>query len=315
VLCYLSVPGEHFFITNAISNEKGELNFIVRNVYGPAELIAQANHADSTIQIELLNAYSEKKPVNSLPEFLLRENWKDQLNDRHFNVQISHYFSPDSLQQLYLPSSIDTIAFYGKPDMSYPLDEYTRFPTMEEVMREVIAEVRVQKKGDQFEYRVLNTPFHSHFDSDPLLLFDGVPVFNTSKILKFDPLKVKRIDVMARRYFWGNLINNGIVSYSTYNGDLAGFELDPGVLVMDYNGLQVKREFYAPAYPTQEQSLNREPDRRTVLSWMPSVLTDSLGKRQLSFYTSDVPGHYAVKVQGINKQGGSGSKLILIEVK
>ncbi|WP_155800444.1 hypothetical protein [Pontibacter sp. BAB1700] len=45
--------------------------------------------------------------------------------------------------------------------------------------------------------------------------------------MAFDPLKVKQLDVIASRFFHGPLAYEGLVSYQTYTGDLAGFDLDP----------------------------------------------------------------------------------------
>ena len=43
--------------------------------------------------------------------------------------------------------SIDTLAFYYEPYKTYLLDNYTRFTTMEEVLREYVVEVNVGKEG------------------------------------------------------------------------------------------------------------------------------------------------------------------------
>ena len=95
---------------------------------------------------------------------------------------------------------------------------------------------------------------------------------------------------------------DGIVSYSTYKDDLEGYQLDPNSLVIEYEGLQLKREFYSPQYETAQQALGRIPDYRDVLYWSPSVETIN-GKRDISFYTSDVPGKYTVLIQGISGSG------------
>jgi len=56
-------------------------------------------------------------------------------------------------------------------------------------------------------------------------------------------------------------------------------------------------------YETAAQSGSRIPDLRNLLSWSPDILTDEQGRKQLSFYTSDLPGHYAVVIQGISATG------------
>lgn len=194
------------------------------------------------------------------------------------------------------------------------MDDYTRFVTMEEVMREYVAEVRVRKQQELYHFQVLNSPYKVFFENDPLLLLDGVPIFDIGKIVSFDPLKIKKIDVVTQRYYSGALVNYGIVSYKTYNGDLGGFQLDPAALVVEYEGLQLSREFYSPIYTAGNAQQNRLPDFRNVLYWSPEISTDKQGKAQLSFFTSEIPGTYAVFVQGITTGGSAGSSVITFSV-
>jgi uncharacterized protein YfaS (alpha-2-macroglobulin family) len=78
------------------------------------------------------------------------------------------------------------------------------------------------------------------------------------------------------------------------------------VLILKYDGLQLQREFYSPVYGSQEQVGSREPDFRNLLFWSPEVNTNASGKKQISFYTSDVKGKYVVVVQGITADGKAG---------
>jgi hypothetical protein len=314
VKSFLSVPAEKFHVANAVSNKDGKAAFVIKNIYGPGELILQTDSNSNRYRTELLNSYTEKNESLFFTRFYLPENWKNQLAYHNINTQLFNAFQPVHFQQFAIPAVRDTNVFYGNPDKKYLLDDFTRFPTMEEVMREFIAEVRVRKEKDDFHYEVLNIPYQSHFDSDPLVLIDGVPVYNINKIVSFDPLKIKKVEVVARKYFWGNTVNNGIVSYTTYNGDLAGFELDPDAVILEFQGLQLKREFYHPDYSTADKRSSRLPDARNVLCWMPNVELKE-GKKEVSFYTSDVSGTYAITVQGINASGFSGSNTILISVK
>jgi hypothetical protein len=105
----------------------------------------------------------------------------------------------------------------------------------------------------------------------------------------------------------------GIFSFTTYKGDLGGVELDPHAVVIDYEGLQLHREFYAPAYDTEAQSASTIPDFRNLLYWTPSVVTQDKGG--LFFYTSDQGGKYVGVVQGITPKGDPGVQYFTFEVK
>ncbi len=133
--------------------------------------------------------------------------------------------------------------------------------------------------------------------------------------MAFDPLKVKKLEVMTRKYYFGHSSFLGIVSYTTYRGNLAGFEVDPKSLSLDYEGLQQRREFYSPKYENREQRESRLPDQRNLLFWNPTITTDKNGKYQIEFYTSDIIGNFQIVVEGITKNGLAGGATSSFKVK
>lgn len=226
-----------------------------------------------------------------------------------------HYAYREAEKNKIIPPHSDTLTFYRIPNHRYYLDDYTRFGVMEEVMREYVAPVMVRKRKDDFYFYVLNKRTNEMFTQGPLVLLDGVPVFDVNSIIAFDPLKVWRLDVISSRYYYGKLSFMGIVSYSTYTGDLAGFPLDKRAWVTEYEGLSWQREFYSPVYETEEQIDSRIPDNRTLLYWAPDVTTDSKGQAELTFYTGDLPGTYLINVQGLTSDGMPGTTNLTFEVE
>jgi len=84
---------------------------------------------------------------------------------------------------------------------------------------------------------------------------------------------------------------------------------------MEYEGLQYQREFYSPVYETQEQVSSRLPDFRNVLYWSPNVQTNTQGKTEFNFFTSDLKGKYVAIIQGVDRSGRVGEKSITFDVK
>jgi hypothetical protein len=174
---------------------------------------------------------------------------------------------------------------------------------MEEVLREYVAGVNVAVRGGTKMIKVFNPFMHNFYSEGPLVMIDGVPLANPHAIFSYDPLKVKKLDLVLNRYVFGNALFSGVVSYSTYNGTFDAFELDPEVVGVDYNGLQLQREFYAPVYETKEQIASRLPDLRTTLLWKPDITIGKEGRISLQFYSSDRSGEYVFVLQGINSNG------------
>jgi hypothetical protein len=189
VVTYLSIPGSRFALHAAQSNEKGIVRFDVQRFYGNAEMILQTNSgSDSLLRIEMLNPFSERYSTWQGAPFELPATWADQLVFRSRNAQVHNEFVASKRQPFVSPVFPDTTAFFGVPDNKYFLDEYTRFITMEEVMREYVKEVHVRKQKDHFHFDVQNIPYQQFFDNDPLVLLDGLPVFDINRIMAMDPL-------------------------------------------------------------------------------------------------------------------------------
>jgi hypothetical protein len=195
---YLSVPNINFEFASALSDSTGQLKFLLKHL----------DHASS----------------------LLFQTDPDIANDLH--VEPDDPFAGKNFADYFAG---DTIPFYGVPDKRYLLDDYTRFPTMEEVLVEYVPEVKLMKSRNEVHFEVMNIPYKNYFESNPLVLLDGVPVFDLKKLMALDPLKIKKLDVIARKYYYGSLSCNGIVSFTSYEGDLAGYEPGENATVATYH--------------------------------------------------------------------------------
>lgn len=313
---YLSVPGTRTQFTSSYCDESGHVKFELKDFYGAQEIIVQTNpQEDSTYRIDIANPFSERYSAWQLPYFNLPRADSVELMDKSIATQVLNRYAGQRLKQFGFPAGIDTSLFYYKADHSYLLDDYVRFTTMEEVMREYVVLMLVQRKAGHFHLPIFDLPNNDFFQSDPLILLDGVPVFNIDSLMVLDPLRIRKLETVQRRYFLGNVNFGGIMNWTTYKGDLAGYILDPHATVVDYEGLQLEREFYSPSYATDEQAASHLPDFRNVLYWAPALQTDAMGKGQLDFYSSDIPGKYVVVVEGLSPDGTAGSGSMEFEVQ
>ena len=314
---FLSVPGTRTQFTSAFTNEDGQVHLELRDFYGGQEIIVQTDPTrDSTYRIDIQNPYSENY-TNDRPfaPYRLPQLDSGVLGDRDLAMQVLNRYGGEKLKKFHLPAIADTTLFYYRPDFSYLLDDYTRFTTMEEVMREYVTMMLVQRRGGHFHLPLFELAYGQFFEMDPLILLDGVPVFNIDSLMAMDPLKVKRLHTLQHKVFMGSTYFPGIMNWTTYKGDLGGYILDPHATVVDYEGLSMQREFYDPLYPTPEAAATHLPDFRNVLYWTPSVPLGAGGKGGLSFYTSDLPGKYLVVAEGLTADGSAGTGIASFEVK
>ena len=313
VLTYLSVPGSRVQLYSCRSDSNGVVRFYTNDFYGANEIVLQAqSDANAGYNVEIINSFADKFSQENLPPFHIRENMKSLLTDYSTGMQVQNNFNGKKLKEFYTPV-IDSSAFYGVPDKQYKLHDYTRISTMEEVLREYVYEVLVRRQKENFRL-IMADGDNKIFLDDPFTLFNGVPVLDPNKIMKYDPLKVKEIDVVKSRHFFGPLVLNGIVNFITYEPDPSTLS-DLNAVILAYDGIQYQREFYSPVYENPEQLSSRIPDFRSVLYWSPNIHTDSQGKAEINFFTSDMKGKYFVVLQGINADGRVGENFISFEVK
>jgi hypothetical protein len=321
---YLSVPGRRVQLRVCVSDSKGLVHFEMKDFYGPNQIVLQTNsEVDSIYRVEIFSPFSEKAQAIKVPGFVSSGMQNEALADRNIHMEVQNTYHQNKLMQIE-KHVVDSVPFYFHPTKTYILSDYVRFTTMEEVLREYVLEINVRKNGSQYRFGTFNAPgfalrdmqyAETIFEKNPLVLLDGVPVFDMNKIIAYDPLKVEKLEVVAQKYHYGTVTAEGIASFTTYKGNLEGFKLNPHDIVLDYEGLQQKRVFYSPEYATEDQRTSRSPDFRELLFWAPQINTDENGKAQLSFYTGDIPGKYAVVVQGLSPDGLAGSYNFTFEVK
>ena len=231
------------------------------------------------------------------------------LKERMIETQIAGSYGWTDQGGFNVRKADDSTAFFGKPDRRYFLDDYVRFKTMEEVLREYVQEVFVRKSGDQYSFQVTDVVNGGTFSEAPLVLLDGIPFRDANLVMKIDPLKIETISILGRRYQIGNQQFSGIIVLQTYDGSLEGIELPKDLLLADHAGLRIPRFFRTPPADA------KQPDLRQLLYWNPRQPVDQAGRGVIDFRTSDVPGIYRAEWSLMDSQGRLGSGHIYFIVR
>ncbi len=166
-------------------------------------------------------------------------------------------------------------------------------------------------------------------NSTPLFLVDGVPLisevkmnmpdqvtqnseFNENRIsevlekVKSIPLgDIEKVEILKspeNLAMFGTEGANGVVAIYTRHGKVKNTNpLTKGLLERKIAGYASYKKFYSPKY-TPENKNNPAPDYRTTLFWDSEISTQN-GLAELSFYTSDQTGRYAIFVEGVTNKG------------
>jgi hypothetical protein len=313
VLVNAYIIGDRAKISTGISNERGEVRFIFPIVYDDSKIVfSVAGQQEKLYKLEMEEEFESTAAI-AFPCMQLNESMRSDLEARMLAKNVTQGFYTDSTS-LYSPVDLDTTDFYGKPDARYMLDDYVRFPDMKEILLEFVPEVRVKNpEGENPSIQVLNDPYKAYFTQNTLVLLDGVAIKNVKELFAMDPLLLRSIDVVSRKYFLGVLQFNGIVHYKSYKKDLAGFALTPNEVIYPFTGVQrISRPLFTEHTIKSNQRL---PDFRNLLFRDLKLITEKNKKSKFGFYSADAIGNFKVLVRGVEKSGEIvyGEKIISVK--
>ncbi len=213
-------------------------------------------------------------------------------------MQLEKNFNADTLYAA-LPARVHRI-FDERESKRYVLDDYTRFPVMEELFTEFIQGVRVRRMNGGRGIQVWQPDRTGKFYFLPgsaLVLLDGIPVLDHGKILDYDPLLVKYIDIYADNYLFGARSFPGVVSFVTYKGTLPSMQFDSQVRIADFQGCALPLAYTCSGVGSDY------PDYRQTLYWHP-LLTLAPGESvELECKTPAYSGRFDVVAEGLDAGG------------
>lgn len=155
--------------------------------------------------------------------------------------------------------------FLSHECVAYVLDDYTRFPTMEEVFVEITQNVKLRRRDGKTRISALmNTSVLEETTrwGDVVTMVDGVPVLDQNLIDTYDPAVVKVVEVYPYRYDLGGKTFDGVVNLVTFKGNMPGVMFDDNVRIYDFHGCAWPMEHRGAETPFWHPLLTLEPGER-----------------------------------------------------
>jgi hypothetical protein len=308
---YLSVTAYPDRLYMAVSDSTGTIRFDIGELTGATELVLQTEPSGKNRYIiELADPFADNVAgLSQKGDIDVFASNPQVVDETLVSAQVQNIFANSDSSSL---APVTTKTFYGKPDGFYLMANYKHFNTVEEILREYVANVGVQKRGNKLYPVVFDLKTMKRFPQPPLILVNGVPFFDGDRFMKMNTDEFHSIAVVAGRYFMGNQAFYGIIDVRL---NTALKEFAPDARVIEYDCLQPRSEFVSPVYDDESKRLSRKPDFRNVLYWNPHIETDSDGNASVEFYTSDLAGGFVVVVKAIAKDGQLSLGKSLITVK
>jgi hypothetical protein len=308
----LTLPGTGRLYSST-TDASGNFQFYIDDAYGKSNMVLVPMSGGDKSQYQLVDPFDDRSVSTAISDGDVLGNYSQLFNERSIHAQVMK--SGASLNKKLSTAPADTVPFYGKPSVTYKLQDYVMFPTFEEVLREYVPEVIVRRKNKKLHLFALDKDREIFFTDEPLVMVDGIPVRDTDKIVQGNAKNIKQLSVVTKKYFHGSVIFSGIVSLETFNKDFSGFELDTTSFVFSFDGLAYEQEFYSPRYETASDLGSRKPDFRNVLYWAPEIVTAPDGKKQITFYTADTTGTFVGVLHGITEDGLPGTHSFFFQVR
>ena len=296
------------------TDEYGTFNFIVSET-GLNEMVIQPLLSEpNECYVEINQPFISKFSKYELPSLYLDSSKIKAINNVIIGMQVNNIYMPFR-QNIAEPFKYVSPDFYGNPENTIRMSDYIELTSIREVVKEIIPNVYTLRQNGKYDFKLVNKFRGQPFENKPLVLVDGVPVYDIEKVLNISSKEIERADITNTRYYFSENVFDGIVSFITRKGNLEAMEFDNSIFRQVYEGYENQNVFYSPDYNTDLMKKSRIPDFRNTLYWNPVIHTGSDGKAEVEFYTSDESGEFTIIVEGITSEGKTGFSSATLIVK
>jgi hypothetical protein len=314
VYIYMSTLSNYIDVQYSESKMDGKFYFLMNEKVKNSDFVIQPDDPSlKDFKVILDKAITTEYSTDDTN--ILRE---DKFNKKFFeelliNYQIEKQYHPNS--QTDKKNRDYPILFYGKADSSYRFRKFVDLPAFEEYFVEIFSRTKIVKGEKGKQIKVSHSDNSAELNQSPLLLVDGIPVFDVDKFLSISPSEIDKVEIINNNYVLGGLTYGGIIHLFTKKKNFAGLIDTKNLTFSEFKGYSEKSNFTPFKYPDEIAYNSRKADYRNTLYWNPEVKTDENGEANISFYTSDEKGKFLITIEGVGERGETGSKKIILEVE
>ena len=296
---FISSSGAQSDIYSSAISPEGEMVFCTNNIYGHREMVCEVVGADEGLQAHMvLSSPFIGVEAEEVPALELSPSMRSSLRERHRALRPLSRMNLDTLFD-FLPVRPNLLLSAGDCKR-YHLDDYTRFPTMEELVVEILTEVRLSgsKRKDTRHFTILSGDAAGKiwsFQGNVLVLMDGVPMSDQKRLIDFDAMLLSDIEIYQKPYLLGQRVFSGIINFVTVKNNITALRFSDKTRVVDFEGASCPVALTRPAAGGE--------DLRQTLYWHPQVDLVAGEERRIEVRTPSYPGVFRVVVEGIDSEG------------
>ena len=293
---FFSVPGRASDFYAAPVGEDGTASFYTRNVYGDTDAVLELGDGYGSSHLEIIPPFAGVH-ASGLEKLPLSEGLRDRILSRSLSMQFRQASRSDTL---YARIETPRDLLFDADTVEYKLDDYTRFPLMEELFIEFISEIRTRRINRMRTVAVnVNDTFKPASDAQfpALVLLDGVPLVEHERIYEYDPLLVERVVIYPHSANVGFRTYSGIVNFVTYKHNLPSYSFGNNTRVVDFQGESYPVVSYMP------DTVSGVADLRQTVLWHPMVDLAPGESRVIDYCLPSYQGLFKAVVEGFDADG------------
>lgn len=266
------------------SNDSGAFRFVLRPDQSNGELSLASFQEQLVFQVH--NPFLENYDFLQIPDLKLHSSMKSWLLRRAKQVQVEDAYFNIRYEAIRNTSTTGLLNFLNVK--TYSLDDYVRFPRLEDPIMEYIPAIGIKVKNGSKIFFVRNLEFKVERDST-LILLNTIPV-SSKTLFEQNPAYIEKIDIYSDPVRISGFEFNGIINFQFYKDKVEHARLPSHFLLNNAT----------PSFKEKEAK-GRLPDFRNQLLWMPFTRLNS-DSTQVSFKTSLNTGVYKISVSTDSKK-------------
>lgn len=308
----LSIPDTIPYFDYYLSDSAGAFYFYLRNATGNADLVIQAlSHESTSLEIDVFENFIDAGGVESARKIMMPEEteFADNMIEAAYYRKLFGGYQRKSSGNFKMPMQFE-YPFYGKPTNTFDPDLFIDLPDFQEIAREILSGVQYRERKNDTTIRLMNHGNKTVFNGPPLMLLDGIPVFDISVFTPMGTNIIDEVDVVNYKRFFGDLSFNGVMSVYTKQQSLNWVDSRSEITHVNYSCLQPQTEFHFRNKKVENTAI---PNLNKVL--YRNTLTDLDSQINFDFVTSDIRGKIEINVLLVDEKNRISFVQEFIEVK
>ena len=274
------------------------IRYYTSNIYGNREIVCEVSLLDKEGGYIDFESPFVRADAGTLPELRLSPSQRQDLVSRKSALRAEKSLRIDTLTT-YMTHRKDLL-LESVNFRRYHLDDYTRFPSVREILVEFIPELVIRRVKDRWVLQlVISDAVQSRFErtNNILVMMDGVILSDLNTLLEFDAMLLEDVDIYLQSFVCGKVPFHGMVNFISKKNYVTALQFPANVRVVDFQGV---------AYPVAYDGTVPEgegQDLRQLLYWHPILNLEANSDYRIELHAPGYAGRFKAVAEGFTEDG------------